>query len=111
MYTHIYLCNRNTQQNFVRISHELSSDNRMDPQIDIKNDPLVRVGYFLQHAMRFHPPWLPSNLIVTTLSLAPVNLGQQAFRSGLSPMFAHAITAAENAQRGAVVQDAIQKTC
>ena len=22
MYTHIYLCNRNTQQNFVRISHE-----------------------------------------------------------------------------------------
>lgn len=102
----------------------------MDPQIDIKNDPLVRVGYllqetaypslayglfglgrFLQHAMRFHPPWLPSNLIVTTLSLAPVNLGQQAFRSGLSPMFAHAITAAENAQRGAVVQDAIQKTC
>lgn len=76
-----------------------------------KNDPLVRVGYFLQHAMRFHPPWLPSNLIVTTLSLAPVNLGQQAFRSGLSPMFAHAITAAENAQRGAVVQDAIQKTC
>ena len=26
----------------------LSSDNRMDPQIDIKNDPLVRVGYLLQ---------------------------------------------------------------
>ena len=26
----------------------MSSDNRMDPQIDIKNDPLVRVGYLLQ---------------------------------------------------------------
>lgn len=26
----------------------LSSDNRTDPQIDIKNDPLVRVGYLLQ---------------------------------------------------------------
>ena len=29
-------------------SLKLSSDNRMDPQIDIKNDPLVRVGYLLQ---------------------------------------------------------------
>ena len=26
----------------------MSSDNRTDPQIDIKNDPLVRVGYLLQ---------------------------------------------------------------
>lgn len=27
---------------------KVSSDNRTDPQIDIKNDPLVRVGYLLQ---------------------------------------------------------------
>ena len=30
------------------LNRYLSSDNRTDPQIDIKNDPLVRVGYLLQ---------------------------------------------------------------
>lgn len=56
-------------------------------------------------------PWFRCNSIVTARSLAPVNFWQQALRCALSPMFAHAITAAENAQRGSVVQDAIQKTC